>query len=60
MHSIISDKIKEIDKLKHEIEDLKIEIKAKDEIINNYLEKVREFQDKDNLIASLNMDIYML
>jgi hypothetical protein len=48
---------KDIQELKVKIEDLKIDIKAKDKNINNYLEKEREFRDKDKLIASLNMDI---
>ncbi len=60
MHSIRRENDQEINYLNKIIEDLRIEIKAKDKIIKNYFEKEQEFQDKDKLIASLNMDIYKL
>ncbi len=57
INTITTEMNKVIAKLEGELKDLKIELKAKDERIKKLSEKEGELRAKDELIATLNLNI---
>ncbi len=57
INAITTEKNKDIAKLEGELKDLRNDIKAKDEKINKLTLKEGELRAKDELIATLNLNI---